>query len=983
MLCVMSGGRPPPRRVFLSHTAELRRFPKSRSFVAAAESAVARAGDGVLDMAYLPGQDRPPAQMCRDAVQAADVYVLIAGFRYGSPVRDRPEVSYTELELETAEHLGIPRLVFLLDTRAQGPAEMFLDLEHGPRQHAFRGRLVDSGVTTVTVADPGELETTLLQALIALPYPEPAPAGPANPLAWRLWTVPARVREFTGRAALLTELETALHTGGPALVHALTGMAGVGKTTAAIEYAHRHADEFDIAWWVPSEDPALIPDRLAELARALDLIGATDPPALGVARLRGALAQRDRWLMVFDNAEDPRAVTEFLPHGPGQVLVTSRNPAWRGVATPLPVREFTRAESVTLLRVVAPNLSTSGAVRVAAAVGDLPLAVDQAGSLLADARLDVDTYLRLLEQRAGDLLAQDGGGTYPVSVSASWEVAFERLAGDDPAALDLLTLVSWCGPEPVPLSLLADHPEQLPDRLADIVGDPLALAHCTGILQRRAMAVVSPHGVIVHRVPAALRRTATHPSGRGGLAADWPAVVVRLLQAALPEDVWNNPTVWPQWRRLLPLVLAATDSERPLADVPDEVSWLLDRAAAYRHSRGEPRAALPLFHRAYALRRHRLGDDHPATLASASNLAFNLWELGQFPQARALDEDTLARRRWILGPDHPDTLASANQLANDLYRLGNYPGARELQEETLSRRRRILGENHPDTLISACQTAHLLWALGRYPEARQLQADTLARRRQILGEDHPATLLSTSLLGLVLWASGDYPQARQTQTDTFARSRRILGADHPQSLFSASLLGLVLWSLGEHQQAQKIHNDTFARSRRLLGADHPEALFSASLLGLVLWSLGEHQQAQRIHNDTFTRSRRILGDDHPETLRSASLLGLVLWSLGDYQQAQQIHNDALTRSRRILGEDHPDTLRAASCLAADLRELGNREHARALEEDVHTRSRRILGDAHPDTLASANNLAEDIRALAEHEQARNADNRSRRWGFRG
>ena len=172
-----------------------------------------------------------------------------------------------------------------------------------------------------------------------------------------MWTIPARVRGFTGRAELLAELEAALRSGGPTVVQAVTGMGGIGKTTAAIEYAHRHHDEFDIAWWVPAENPALIPERLAELALALDLTTATTPAGVGVARLLGELARRDRWLLVFDNAEDPRALSRLLPEGPGQVLITSRNPAWRGIAATVGVREFTRAESIALLRRLAPDLT--------------------------------------------------------------------------------------------------------------------------------------------------------------------------------------------------------------------------------------------------------------------------------------------------------------------------------------------------------------------------------------------------------------------------------------------------------------------------------------------------------------------------------------------------------------------------------------------------------------------------------------------------
>ena len=179
---------------------------------------------------------------------------------------------------------------------------MFLDLEYGGRQEAFRARLPDSGVTSATVADPGALETALLQALTELPRRW------GNARRWGVDRPGAGVGVHRPRR-LLAELEAALRAGGPTGMHAVTGMGGVGKTSIAIEYAHRHRAEFDIAWWVPAEDPALIPDRLAELARALDLTGETDPPALGVARLLGALAERDRWLIVFDNAEDPRALS--------------------------------------------------------------------------------------------------------------------------------------------------------------------------------------------------------------------------------------------------------------------------------------------------------------------------------------------------------------------------------------------------------------------------------------------------------------------------------------------------------------------------------------------------------------------------------------------------------------------------------------------------------------------------------------------------
>ena len=646
----------------------------------------------------------------------------------------------------------------------------------------------------------------------------------------RVWNIPARNPGFTGRDDLLAEVREQLLAGDKAVVQALHGMGGVGKTQLVAEYAHRFAGTYDLAWWINAEQGGLIGDQVAALGLALECV----QPRAGTEAVRAAvlaeLRHRGRWLLVFDNAKDPANVAPWLPGGGGHVLVTSRQRGWDEVAAPVEVDVLARAESVAILQARVTVLSGADADRLAAELGDLPLAIAQAAGFMADTGIAADEFLGLLRTRAGQLLAQGAPGSYPQSLAAATGLIADRLARQDPAAATLASVCAFLAPEPIPESLFTAAVSVLPGELAARAADPLAWRQTLAQMTRQSLARIDHRGLQMHRLTQAILRERLTPAQ----AAATRKYAEAMLAASNPGDI-PNPVTWPRWARLMPHVLAAdlaaTDSPA-LRELAGHACW-------YLIERGDVRTAHELANGLRQQWRDRLGEDHEHTLTAAHYLAWTLLDMGRYAESRDLNRDTLTHRRRVLGEDHPDTLYSAHNLAISLRELGEVQAARDLNQDTLDRHRRILGQDHLSTLRSATILAHDLRALGEVEAARELNRDTLDRRCRILGQDHPDTLNSAHNLATDLRALGEVQAARELNQDTLDRRRRILGQDHPDTLNSAHNLATDLRALGEVQAARELNQDTLDRRRRILGQDHPDTLASAANLAIDLGALGE------------------------------------------------------------------------------------------------------------------------------------------------
>ncbi|MFE9854038.1 FxSxx-COOH system tetratricopeptide repeat protein [Streptomyces sp. NPDC005780] len=811
--------------------------------------------------------------------------------------------------------------------------------------------LLDAADLTGVGADAGERRLLERLGLPTTPLPEEAEARvgsrfPAEmPHVWG--GIPRRNVRFTGREELFSVVFDALESArADAAVVTLHGLPGVGKTQLAAEYVYRFGSEYDVVWWVPGERRALYRQRLAELAPQLGLsTGAEYGERLRA--VRDALRRGDpysRWLLILDGADEPDQIRDLVPTGPGHVLITSRNPEWgehHSNLVEVPVYE--REESVAFIRRRAPRLTHPEAGRLAEALEDLPVLLDQSAGWLNDSDMPADEYIDLL---AGGI-DQDVirvSADFPLAFRTAWSILLNKLRDTVPESVDLLRLCSFFAPGSIPVRLLRSVPPgERPGQAPGPLNDPQTWERAIGQLRRYSVVRVetdasSGESIHLHRMVHQIVRQ-DMPEHERQQCAD---AACRALAAADPGDP-SEIRHWPAYAALTPHLewAGVLDSADP------QVHQLILNCLRYMYLSGEYVSGIRFAHPATESWERLLGPADPRIWALRHHYANLLRALGDYRGSERVERataDFLAAERGDMDLDH---LRAAGGLAADLRGLGRYQEALDLSASILERDRRLLGPEDPRTLNAENNLAVSLRLLGRYEEAREQDERTLALRRSVLTPNAPPTLYSEINLAMDLRLLGRHREAELALRDTVGRHLRGMGSNNPQTLRAQYHLMLCQYALEGAGPALPALAATRQNALRLLGEDDPLTLLLTMAVATAEREAGEPRQALELHEQVVAGYRRMLGDRHPYTIGVEGNLGLMRWTMGDPDAAAYEIERARALMAEAVGSDHPWAVGCALNATIVRMRTGRTDEAHALGRLNGPRAIARLGSGHP------------------------------------
>ncbi|GGT33132.1 tetratricopeptide repeat protein [Nonomuraea spiralis] len=803
-------------------------------------------------------------------------------------------------------------------------------------------------------------------SLLAARQVQVQPQEPVRRLeAPRAWQFVGRDQELERLRALLTG------EGAPVVVRqVLYGMGGVGKSELVRQYAHTYRDRYPVAWWITADSPQNLQQGLAALAAAIHppvgLVGDVEQAAVWALDW---LQAHPGWLVVLDNVEDPDDVRVCLDRlSAGHLVVTTRRDVyWPGLA-PLALPVLDSAPALDLMRAIIGQSQPLGAGQmadleaIAAELGYLPLALEQASAYMRQQRCSPARYLRQLREEPARTHARfPQGGDAERIMARLWHHHLRALQDHDRrhglASEHLLRVLTCYAPDDVPRLLLGElSPDdyEAEGQESDEEGWDEALGVLASYSMITRSGVDDTETISMHRLfQSVIRHGLDYDDPRQHAARH---TALTWIRQALPPDPDSNVSGWPVWRDLMPHIGALTSCHLHGTE-PPELGSILNQATVFTATQGQHQRAYDLANRALAITEAAYGPDHPTVATLLGNLANSFRALGRPGEAVPLEQRALAITEAAYGPDHPTIATLLGNLASGLHALGRPGEAVPLEQRALAITEAAYGPDHPDLAIRLGNLANSLHALGRPGEAVPLFERAVAITEAAYGPDHPDLAIGLGNLANGLHVLGLPGEAVPLEQRALAITEAAYGPDHPSVAIRLGNLASSFHALGRLSEAVPLKQRALAITEAAYGPDHPSVAIRLGNLANSLHALGRLSEAVPLEQRALAITEAAYGPDHPDLAIRLGNLASSFYALGRRSEAVPLFERALAIAEAAYGPDHPSVAIGLGNLANGLGALGRRSEAVPLFERALAITEAAYGPDHPDIAALRSDLS--------------------------
>lgn len=694
------------------------------------------------------------------------------------------------------------------------------------------------------------------------------------------WQLPCESTHFVERPYVTERLEQIFsrQRRNPATVVAvLQGLAGVGKSAEALQYAHK--SNYAMTIWLQSRTEFVLQEELLSLAHHLGLLpDLEESNSEKLQRIKRWFSSHNNWLLVFDSCDDPDWIDRYIPSVGGSVIVTSRNSIWPDKQV-VEVKPLDKPSATKVLRQYRPDEKGETSLsNLAERLGGLPLALVQAGRYLLRTGKTPQEFLSYLNKGNPDILSQ---------------LFNLRIRGIEDVQRRMLNLSAFLYADAIPTSLLRGCIGGNDDDF----NKSLQALNSAGLITGD-QTVVKTHRLLQEFVARSLPMEEKRE------------MVVKLGKVS--QEIYHQKA-HAHRRQLIPSLEILYRHLHPFLDedttiTSDVTSLALLLGRYYQKEKGDSKSALPYYEVGCALNKaDRKGSSRRALAKSLSLKASVLVDQLQGDEALKLYLEAVELNIKIYKQKSVQVAQEMNNLAVAFRKLGRTQEARFYIEQSLAIYEREKGVRSSE--FAKCQgtLAGILRDLGEAHEALPLCKDSL----RILQENTrpPNRDIATSLghLGSTYLALGKMEEAAKFYRESLEMKEALYEHDHPEIASALGLLASAYQEDGKSEQARQLYERSMEIKRRWYEDGHP--YIALSKVGLARALIDQDpEKALNYAKEAVAVFEGHYREGHEYLSRALYTQSLVLLKLGFLPHAEEACRRAIEIDNKLFPKEHPKLL---------------------------------------------------------------------------